>query len=128
MTEEENTLRRLLWLRHGCSVTMLYGDDGEMQCAGGCGVLDFKNTPINLIEQCFQVMGHKRAQQVIATKEEKPLDGWKYMEHFKATGSIIIMFRAPGEVNSRGAVTAQDMKELEVWRKLLKNAGMVEDV
>jgi len=31
LREENNHLRRLLWIRHGC--TTLYGDDGEMQCS-----------------------------------------------------------------------------------------------
>lgn len=35
-------LRKLLWLRHGCEVSALYGDDGEMQCSS-CGI-DFKRT------------------------------------------------------------------------------------
>lgn len=35
---EELELRKLLWLRHGCSG--LYGDDGEMQCSA-C-LIDFK--------------------------------------------------------------------------------------
>jgi len=30
--EENKQLRELLWLRHGCKFTDLYGDDGEMQC------------------------------------------------------------------------------------------------
>ena len=25
-------LRELLWLNHGCPISCLYGDDGEMQC------------------------------------------------------------------------------------------------
>jgi len=26
------TIREILWLNHGCSLDVLYGDDGEMQC------------------------------------------------------------------------------------------------
>lgn len=29
---EENLCRKFLWLNHGCSISGLYGDDGEMQC------------------------------------------------------------------------------------------------
>lgn len=32
LEEEVMALRQLLWLHHGCSVSTLYGDDGEMQC------------------------------------------------------------------------------------------------
>lgn len=28
----EFRLRHLLWLNHGCSIGVLYGDDGELQC------------------------------------------------------------------------------------------------
>jgi hypothetical protein len=42
--------RRLLWLAHGCPVSALYGDDGEMSC-GNCGV-DFKRfTPAQIKEK-----------------------------------------------------------------------------
>lgn len=39
--------RKWLWLNHGCPVSVLYGDDGEMQCANatahpGRRVLDFR--------------------------------------------------------------------------------------
>lgn len=33
-------LRQLLWLRHGCPINALYGDDGEMQC--GICLVDFR--------------------------------------------------------------------------------------
>jgi len=48
MTPEE-TLRKLLWLRHGCPISVLYVDDGEMQCSE-CGI-DFKRDDAELIEQ-----------------------------------------------------------------------------
>lgn len=43
--QRENTsLRYLLWLRHGCSLAALYGDDSERQC-GACGI-DFQRQPV----------------------------------------------------------------------------------
>jgi hypothetical protein len=33
LSKEEQTLRQLLWLHHGCPHSALYGDDGEMQCS-----------------------------------------------------------------------------------------------
>lgn len=48
---ENQILRRLLWLRHGCPFSALYGDDGEMQC-GSC-VIDFRRTSAELIEKRF---------------------------------------------------------------------------
>jgi hypothetical protein len=47
-TAEELTLRRLLWLRHGCKTYELYGDDGEMQCTK-C-MIDFKRDTAVQIE------------------------------------------------------------------------------
>jgi hypothetical protein len=44
----EHTLRKLLWLHHGCPRHALYGDDGEMQCAR-CGI-DFKRRSVDEIE------------------------------------------------------------------------------
>jgi len=44
-------LRELLWLRHGCSISALYGDDGEMQCHS-CQI-DFKRDSIEVIKKCL---------------------------------------------------------------------------
>jgi len=41
----EALLRERWWLTHGCPVSMLYGDDGEMQCST-CGA-DFKRWPLD---------------------------------------------------------------------------------
>lgn len=38
----DRQLRELLWIRHGCSLGALYGDDGEMQCNACFPMLDFK--------------------------------------------------------------------------------------
>lgn len=29
LAADNHLLRRLLWIRHGCSLAVLYGDDGE---------------------------------------------------------------------------------------------------
>jgi hypothetical protein len=50
-TEAERKLRQLLWLNHGCSINMLYGDDGEMQCSA-C-MIDFKRDPVEKIEKAI---------------------------------------------------------------------------
>lgn len=49
---ELERLRELLWLRHGCEITSLYGDDGEMQCSK-C-LIDFKR---NSIEDISKALG-----------------------------------------------------------------------
>ena len=62
MTEEELLLRRLLWLRHGCDLLALYGDDGEMQCA--LCQIDFKRDPAMMILTRFTLMGLEQLKQV----------------------------------------------------------------
>lgn len=47
MAKENKILRKLLWLRHGCELVTLYGDDGEMQC-GTCSI-DFKRMSVENI-------------------------------------------------------------------------------
>ena len=70
--EKENTaLRRLLWLRHGCSVAGLYGDDGEMQC--GVCMIDFKRDPVDVIERQW-LNAARRAALVDAENTELASD------------------------------------------------------
>jgi len=54
MTEDEKRLRKLLWLNHGCPISCLYGDDGEMQCNNfhSHKPIDFKrDTPTQIREK-----------------------------------------------------------------------------
>ena len=44
LSPDELTLREMLWLRHGCEVGTLYGDDGEMQCSH-C-MIDFRRDTV----------------------------------------------------------------------------------
>jgi hypothetical protein len=50
-TEDEMILRKLLWIRHGCDISALYGDDGELQC-GQC-LIDFKRASAEEISARF---------------------------------------------------------------------------
>jgi len=50
--EDNKMLRILLWLRHGCDITSLYGDDGELQC-GKC-IIDFKRDDALKIAEKFE--------------------------------------------------------------------------
>jgi hypothetical protein len=45
-------MRKLLWLRHGCPINALYGDDGEMQC--GICLVDFKRDSAEDIHAKFR--------------------------------------------------------------------------
>lgn len=55
LKEENKELRELLWLRHGCSIHKLYGDDGEMQCHH-CQI-DFKRDNAEKISRIFTKIG-----------------------------------------------------------------------
>lgn len=50
MLDSELKLRRLLWFHHGCPISALYGDDGEMQCNHPTHKIDFLRDPVELIE------------------------------------------------------------------------------
>lgn len=43
----EKAFRGYAWINHGCSISALYGDDGEMQC-GNCRI-DFLRDPVSEI-------------------------------------------------------------------------------
>lgn len=62
----EMILRELLWLRHGCDFSALYGDDGEMQCHS-CKI-DFKRIPADKMKERFIQLG----EEVIAGLAVKP--------------------------------------------------------
>ena len=61
MEQDERILRQLLWLRHGCPIHALYGDDGEMQC-GQC-LIDFKRNTAEQIEARFSLLAMKRYEE-----------------------------------------------------------------
>lgn len=54
LQESEFSLRRMLWLRHGCPLSALYGDDGEMQC-NAC-MIDFRREAAFEIERRWAVV------------------------------------------------------------------------
>ena len=69
LEQENRKLRKLLWIRHGCYTSVLYGDDGEMQC-NSC-VLDFKRMSAKEIEACFQQMAVLRYISLNANIKKK---------------------------------------------------------
>ena len=71
IVEGEPILRKLLWLRHGCSFPALYGDDGCMDC-NAC-MIDFKDTPAEDIEAKFYKLGEKRYKEQQAQSDENDL-------------------------------------------------------
>jgi len=63
--DHTKTLRRLLWLRHGCPLPALYGDDGEMSC-GRCGI-DFLRWKPVAIHNKFTSLGMEKLAQETKT-------------------------------------------------------------
>ena len=61
--EANKDLRQLLWLKHGCNITSLYGDDGEMQC-NKC-LIDFKRDTPESIKKRFTQLGLDKAKKEI---------------------------------------------------------------
>jgi hypothetical protein len=55
MNKDELTLRKLLWLRHGCDLSALYGDDGELQCH--ICKIDFLRDAVDYINKRFYEIG-----------------------------------------------------------------------
>lgn len=62
LREQLRVARRLLWIRHGCPIAALYGDDGEMQCRN-CGI-DFKRTEPGEIDRMFKQAGLARIDAI----------------------------------------------------------------
>ncbi len=53
MNDVELALRKLLWIRHGCSIG-LYGDDGELQC-NECGIDFLRYSPEEIEDRFLQI-------------------------------------------------------------------------
>lgn len=59
LRKDDEILRTLLWLRHGCKMHTLYGDDGEQQCnSHGC-MIDFKRMSPTEIRKAWTTHGEK---------------------------------------------------------------------
>lgn len=68
---DEKILRRLLWLRHDSSHSdILYGDDGEMQCAA-C-MIDFKRMTAADIEARLTDLGMKKLTEALSRPAPAP--------------------------------------------------------
>lgn len=67
MAEPTNERERL-WLGHGCSTAILYGDDGEMQCAR-C-MIDFRRDSFETIAERLASTAKVREQEAARLREE----------------------------------------------------------
>lgn len=66
--ESIRILRKLLWIRHGCEYSNLYGDDGEMQC-NKCRI-DFKRMSVQEIEEIFHQQSQDDWKEYLKEKNE----------------------------------------------------------
>jgi len=64
--EENQILRKFLWLNHGCESHFLYGDDGEMQC--NCCMIDFKRDSIRKITR---IIDYKKMKSMYGDEAAK---------------------------------------------------------
>lgn len=62
-------LRQLLALRHGCDISALYGDDGELQCKQ-CGV-DFVRYTVEQISDQWMANGIKQLKALTPEELQK---------------------------------------------------------
>ena len=85
----EKKLRELLWLNHGCSISCLYGDDGEMQCnnAHSHRPIDFKRDTPQEIEDKLRpdiaVMREIISKHIVIPIEVKEEDEGEELEKLK---------------------------------------------
>lgn len=54
---ENLELRKIWWMNHGCPISALYGDDGELQCSF-C-LVDFKRETVSEIQDKFWKKNHE---------------------------------------------------------------------
>ena len=66
--KDNDILRELLWLRHGCEITSLYGDDGQMQC--GLCMIDFKVDSAESIKNRWESVYKKKLMETFKEKED----------------------------------------------------------
>lgn len=73
--EETREIREWLWINHGCPISSLYGDDGELQCGNGRPhhlPLDFRRQPLLELLQAVVAAGDSHAaSQLTALQQEK---------------------------------------------------------
>jgi len=61
--EENQIMRELLWVNHGCPSSAMYGDDGKMDC-NAC-VFDFKNGDMKVFAERRATKNMKRYQEYL---------------------------------------------------------------
>lgn len=69
--KENQILRQFMWINHGCEISALYGDDGEMQC-NKCRI-DFKRQPVEEIHRQFM---DKKWEIIKDAGLDKKLEKW----------------------------------------------------
>lgn len=104
MEDSEKLLREMLWLRHGCSSRVLYGDDGKMFC-NSC-MIDFVNDSPEKIQARFWVLAQQRAEQFI-----NPVDPDALLANLKK--NIISRSQAEAEQKAPGVPNSMTMERFQ---------------
>lgn len=97
--EDCRILRKLLWLNHSCTQSLLYGDDGEMQCAF-C-MIDFKRDGVKDIEKRFNVIGMERMRKELLMPENEYYTGNKVWAVVVWLPNVTGNMRVVGAAHSR---------------------------
>ncbi|TAL42344.1 MAG: NUDIX hydrolase [Salinibacterium sp.] len=89
LTDDNMKLRYMLWLRHDAQhAGVLYGDDGEMQCAA-CGI-DFRRFSVKEIEARFTAIGIERLARAELDKPARAV-----IVHVTSSAGMWLMKRKP---------------------------------
>lgn len=73
LVKSERTIRERLWLNHGCPISTLYGDDGELQCNNSSCRIDFKREPLPKLLSRLIAIGRLHAGIVKESATEQAL-------------------------------------------------------
>jgi hypothetical protein len=129
--ETEAKLREELWINHGCNVAVLYGDDGEMQCANTAAhrLADFKRQPLS--ELVMLAVGKQAAMreelaQVKAERDERNRSLTGALEHLELVSTENARLKADNARLAQAAIdphSGHRMTRAEAERRLTDALG-----
>ncbi len=121
MSDNNELLRHLLWIRHGCPITALYGDDGEMSC-NRCGI-DFKRNAAEQIDAKFVQNGKKSEIKLVSFTNHGVETGYVKLDE-NGDEKYVHLCNASSEkarMDREGNVTTAESKKYREALLILKN-------
>lgn len=115
LVEENQLLRQLLWVRHGCFISNLYGDDGEMQC-NKC-MIDFKRDSAYKIKQKFEQNASKALVKAIEQSLCSSCTKYLGVSHSYTTGKLCKEGILKSWVEGLSKVNCKYYKKKEIDKK-----------